>query len=111
MMKTLNIVQGEQYAIPFPLFVSGVRATPDNVTGVRIQLDDELKAWPDGGLSYDAQRGVWCYPITEALTRSWEQGKKLPVQVGLRVGGSDIHYTPTFSFEICGNIIKEAWTE
>ena len=110
-MDNLNIVQGDQYAIPFPIFVGGVPATPDNVTGIRIQLGTALKAWPDEGLSYDADRGVWCYPITEAQTRAWAAGKRLNAQVGVAVDGTDFHYAPGFFVQVGANIITEAWED
>ena len=52
-MKTLTIIQGDQYAIPFPIKISGQLTTPDNVTGIRIKLDSTLKEYP-GELSFDA---------------------------------------------------------
>lgn len=109
MANELNIVQGDQYAIPFPIFVGGVPATPDNVTGIRIKLDDTLKAWPDGGLSYDSARGVWCYPVTETQTRSWGADSRIDAQVGVAVGGNDFHYTHTFFVQVGKNIITEEW--
>ena len=111
MANELNIVQGDQYAIPFPVFVGGTPATPDNVTGVRIQIGDELKAWPGGGLDYDPDRGVWCYPVTEAQTRAWGAGTRINAQAGVAVAGPDFHYAPGFFVQVVPNIITEAWGE
>ena len=109
MDNTLNIVQGDQYAIPFPVYIGGQLATPDNVTGVRIKLDKTLKAWPDNGLTFDADRGVWLFPVTETLTRSWAAGARISAQVGVAVDGTDFHYAPGFFVEVNANIITEAW--
>lgn len=109
-MKTLTIIQGDQYAIPFPIKISGQLTTPDNVTGIRIKLDSTLKEYP-GELSFDAQRVVWCYPVTETLTRSWNDGKMIPCQVGVKLGTDEFHYTQTFVVDVGKNIITEAWGE
>lgn len=109
--QILRIVAGDQYAIPFPIYVSGARATPDNVMGVRIQLNDTLKEWPsedEGAITFDQDRQVWLWPLTEAMSREWPV-QRLSAQVGINFGGGDFRYTPNFQLEILPNIIKEAW--
>ena len=110
-MNILHIIQGDQYAIPFPVYLGQELVTPDNVEGVRIQLGDTLKEWPDdnGDLTYDGDRGVWCWPVTEEQTRAWTAGTRIPAQIGVNLGGGDFRYCPTFHLEIGPNIITEAW--
>ncbi|MBQ3276266.1 MAG: hypothetical protein IJH47_04310 [Oscillospiraceae bacterium] len=107
-INILHLIQGDQYAIPFPVYIGSELATPDNVTGVRIKINDDLKEYPDGELLFDADRGVWCWPITEEQTRTWPM-RRLPAQVGVNLGGGDYRYCPTFYVELGPNIIGEAW--
>lgn len=106
----LRIVQGDQYAIPFPIYLGTEVVTPDNVAGVRIQLNDDLREWPneDDSLTYDAERQVWCWPLTEEQSRDWPL-QRLKAQAGVNLGGGDFRYCPTFQIEILPNIITEGW--
>lgn len=105
----LRLQQGDQYAIPFPIFIGDVPASPDNVIGVRIQINDTLCEYP-GTLTYDSESGVWQYPLTEEQTRSWATAK-LPAQVGVKIDSGDFRYCPTFDIWLEPNIITEVWGE
>lgn len=103
----LRLQQGDQFAIPFPIYIGDALATPDVVSGVRIQIEDDLCEYP-GTLTWDADMGAWQYPLTEAQTRSWEV-TKLPAQVGVKIGDDDFRYCPTFYVWLEKNIITEVW--
>lgn len=109
MRSLMRIQQGDNYAIPFPVYIGGELATPDNVVGVRIQLHDALKEFP-GDLTYDQDRGVWQYPLTEEETRTWPVAQ-LKAQVGVKRDGTDYRYCPTFYIDLEDNIITQVWTE
>lgn len=107
----LHIVKGDQYAIPFPVYLGTEPVTPDNCEGVRIQIGTILKEWPseaEDPLTYDADRKVWCWPVTETMTRGWTLGR-LPAQAGVNLGGGEWRYCPTFYIETLPNIISEVW--
>lgn len=108
MTKTvLRLQQGDQFAIPFPIFIGDVLATPDNVTGVRIQINNDLKEYP-GEITYDSDLGAWQYPLTETQSRTWPV-QKLPGQVGVKIGDDDFRYSPTFDVWLENNIITDDW--
>lgn len=107
MAKGLTVIQGDQYAIPFPVYLGGELITPDNCDGVRIKIGNTLHEHP-GTLDWDGDNQVWAFPLTEELSRSWG-GAQQKAQVGVKVDGSDFHYCPTFSIAIGGNIIEETW--
>lgn len=104
----LRLQQGDQFAIPFPVFIGDTLATPDNVTGVRIQIEEDLCEYP-GTLTFDAEAGCWQYPLTESQTRTWALDKH-PAQVGVRIGDDDFRYCPTFYVWLEKNIITEEWS-
>lgn len=103
----LRLQQGDQFAIPFPIYIGDVLATPDIVSGVRIQIQDDLCEYP-GTLTFDSEMGAWQYPLTEAQTRTWAT-EKLPAQVGVKMGDDDFRYCPTFFVWLEKNIITEEW--
>lgn len=103
----LRLQQGDQFAIPFPIYIGDALATPDNVVGVRIQINDSLKEYP-GDLVYDSELMAWQYPLTEEQTRTWLT-KQLPAQVGVKLAADDFRYCPQFSVCLEPNIITEEW--
>lgn len=54
----MNIHKGEQYAIPFAIKVGDDDVTPENVSGVRIQIGDLMCEYPDGQLQFDSEEGT-----------------------------------------------------
>lgn len=107
MKSIMRIQQGDNYAVPFPIYISGELATPDNVSGVRIQLNDTLATFP-GELTFDEERKVWQYPLSEEKTRSWPLSQ-LPAQVGVKLDDNDWRYCPTFYIDLEHNIITDTW--
>lgn len=103
----LRLQQGDQFAIPFPIYIGDAMATPDNVTGVRIQINDALEEYP-GNIVFDSDLGAWAFPLTEEMTRTWPL-KALPAQVGIKLGNDDFRYTPTFMVDLQQNIITDTW--
>ena len=101
----MRIQQGDQYAIPFPIYVGDALATPENVAGVRIKINDTMHDYPDGELSYDSDRNVWQYPLSEENTMSWPLAE-LPAQVGVKLDNTDWRYCPTFWINLEHNIIN-----
>lgn len=106
----MRIQQGDQYAIPFPVYIGDELASPANVAGVRIKIHDTMSEYPDGDLTYDADRGVWQYPLTEENTRSWPVSE-LKAQVGVKLDSTDFRYCPTFLINLEPNIITDTWAE
>lgn len=106
-MKYLRLQQGDQFAIPFSIFIGDQVATPDNVDGVRVQINTALCEYP-GTLTYNSVDMVWEYPLTETQTRSWAV-EELPCQVGVKIGASDFRYCPTFPVLLEKNIITQTW--
>ena len=103
----MRLQQGDQFAIPLPIYIGDALATPDNVDGVRIQINTVLKEYP-GDITYDSDLGAWQFPLTEAMTRAWSVGS-VPAQVGVKIGNDDYRYTPTFVVDLQKNIITQNW--
>ena len=85
MTNVITIQQGDQYAVPFPIYLFGERITPDNCDGVRIKIGSVLCEYP-GTLEWDGDRQIWAFPLTEEMTRSWNM-QKIRAQVGVKVDG------------------------
>lgn len=109
MTNVITIQQGDQYAVPFPIYLAGERITPDNCDAVRIQIGGTLQEYP-GSLEWDGDRQIWAFPLTEEMTRSWNM-QKIRAQVGVKVDGDDFHYSPTFDIAVGSSIIRESWAE
>lgn len=105
----LRLQQGDQFAIPFPIFLGDALTTPDNVVGVRIKINDTLCEYP-GTLTFDDDLKAWQFPLTEEQTRTWAT-EKLPAQVGVKIDSGDFRYCPTFDIWLEKNIIEEEWGE
>lgn len=103
-----DIQQGDQYTLPFKIFLpDGSVVASSNVNGVRIQIDDQLKYYPSGGIIYDSTNEEWLFPLTETMTQALSSGK-CHGQVGVKVG-TEIIYSETFTIDIGASIIKEDW--
>lgn len=108
MSRAMEIVQGDQYALPFHISLGNEEVTPEIAAGIRIQVEDVLQEWPDGGITYDDQRHVWLFPVTEEQTRVWAR-PTLSGQVGINLGDGDHRYTQTFQINLRKNIIERPW--
>lgn len=64
----MNIIQGDQYAIPMTLKVAGNYITPDNTDEVIIQLNNKEKRYSKSEITYDDTTHQWFYPITHEET-------------------------------------------
>ena len=105
----MNIHKGEQYAIPFAIKVGDDDVTPENVSGVRIQIGDLMCEYPDGQLQFNTEEGTWLYPLTEDQSYSMYAGV-MPAQVALKYG-NDIVMSDIITVSVKDSIIKRKWTE
>jgi hypothetical protein len=105
----MNIHKGEQYAIPFAIKVGDDDVTPENVSGVRIQIGDLMCEYPDGQLQFDSEEGTWLYPLTEDQSYSMYAGV-MPAQVALKYG-DDIVMSDIITVSVRDSIIQKRWSE
>lgn len=105
----MEIWQGEQYALPVEiLFEDSSAVTPENVDGVRVQVDRVLHEWPDGEIEYSEELGAWLFPLKEAETLTMLAGSRW-VQTAVKLG-DDIIKSPAFEIEVGRSIIRKRWT-
>lgn len=110
-MDTIHTIhQGDQYIIPFTITSGGEAIEPSDVTGMRIQIGDQLQEYPDGDLTYDSTNGVWCFHLTEEMSSGMSSGRQA-VQIGVKEGSSDteIVYSDVFYIDVGASLIKESW--
>lgn len=103
----LVIHKGEQFYIPFEVLVGTEKATPENVDGMRMKVDDRLCQWPDGELEYDSEDGDWIYPLTEAQSLELQAGERRG-QIAVKIGET-ILKTDVFSVTVKESTILERW--
>ena len=103
----MEVHQGDQYLIPFAITVDGEAVTPDNVDGVRIQVDKTLHQWPEGELEYDSETEAWMFPLTEQESLVMLAGK-CPAEVAV-LRGQDIRKGDTFELNVKRSIIRKRW--
>lgn len=104
-----EIRRGEQYAIPFTLHLKGVLVTPETVTDVRIQVDDELREYSKGELLYDSEQSAWLFPLTEDKSRGFANNF-FEYQVAVK-NGDEIFMSNTVHVNVSRSIIETGWTE
>lgn len=101
------IHQGEQYKMAFDVFLDDVKATPEDIDGLRIKIGDRLLEYPDGELEFDLEMNRWLYPLTSYQTRTL-RSETAETQVAARIS-SDIVMTDVFELDVRKSIIKEPW--
>lgn len=106
-MADYTIYKGDQYLISVPISFNGEPVTPENVAGVRVQLDSRLCEWPNGELEFDAGAGTWNYPLLEDQSRLINAGKG-KMQVGIRIDDNYL-YSAVKDVIISDSIIKKRW--
>ena len=104
----MNIHRGEQFAVPFEIFIDEDSVTPENVDGLRVQLGDRLCEWPDGELEYDDDSGAWLYPLTEQQSLALCPGHR-SAQVAVLIG-DDIFESDVVGVRVSDSIIQRRWT-
>lgn len=104
-----EIRRGEQYAIPFTLHLKGNLVTPENVTDVRIQVDDELREYSKSELVYDSEQSAWLFPLTEEKSRAFVNNY-FEYQVAVKKDG-EIFMSNTVTVNVARSIIETGWTE
>lgn len=104
----MAIHQGDQYPLPVRIMQGSSPLTPSDVTDLRIKVGSYMKSLADEQLTYDAERGMWLFPLTEEMTRKLV-GSVVPVQVGVKLG-SEIIYSDVLTTRIAYSEIKEAWS-
>ena len=105
----MNIHKGEQYEIPFAIKVGDDDVTPENVSGVRIQIGDLMCEYQKGQLQFDSVGGTWMYPLTEEQSYQMYAGV-MPAQVALKYG-DDIVMSDIITVSVRDSIIQKRWTE
>lgn len=107
---SLKLVQGDQYAIPVDInFTTDNKTstiTPDNVDGVRVQVDKFLATWPNGTLLYND--GEWLFPLTQEMSLKMFGERNAQVQINI---DGQIYSSGMKKVKIDTNIIKEKWDE
>lgn len=101
------IYQGDQYAIPFIIRVGRTLVTPENASDIRIEIDNDLRSYLDGTISFDPEKNSWNYFVTEEFTRSLSTGS-IPFQVGIKMGET-IRHSAKGRISLDDNIIKVEW--
>lgn len=106
--KSMSIHQGDQYPLPVRIMQGDAPLTPSDVTDLRIKVGSYMKSKSSGELTYDADRGMWLFPLTEEMTRKLV-GTSVPVQVGVKLG-TEIIYSDVLTTRIDYSEIKEEWS-
>lgn len=106
-MAEFKIHKGEQFLISVPITFNGEPVTPENVAGVRVQLDSRLCEWPDGELVFDEDASRWNYPLIENQTRCINAGTR-KMQVGIKINDNYL-YSDVKDVVISDSIIKKRW--
>lgn len=101
------IVQGDQYLLPVKIITNNSTVTPDDVDDIRIQLDNNLKSYSDGEITFNDTTNEWLYPLTEEMTQQFNN-VLVPIQVGIKVG-TEIMYSATIDINVGQSIIKKEW--
>lgn len=108
-MAEFKIHKGEQFLISVPITFNNEPVTPENVAGVRVQLDSRLCEWPDGELEFDDTENRWNYPLLESQSRLINAGKR-QMQVGIKIDENYL-YSDVKDIVISDSIIKKRWGE
>ena len=83
MIQTINIMQGDQYAVPVEILTSDGRpARGDTFAEVEIVIGDMRKTLTSGEVTYDADGQVFLFPLTQEETFTM---RDLPQKAQLRV--------------------------
>lgn len=105
--KSTFIQQGDQYAIPIYVQQDELLITPDNCSDLRIQIGNVLRTYSKGELTYNSEEGVWEFPLTEEMSRSF--GPYSTAQVGIKIG-NDYVYSRPVTIEFGSSLITEGWS-
>ena len=108
MNSLLNIQKGAQYIIPFDIKLNGEPVTPEDIDGLRIQIDNKLCEWPEGDLEFDSTDNTWSYPLTEEQSITMFAGER-NAQVSVKIG-DDILPSCVMKITVSDSIIKKRWT-
>lgn len=103
-----TIYQGDQYALPFTLAVSGQAITPQDCDGVRFAVGGIVQSYPDGGLTYDDVNGQWLFHLAAEVTA--RLAGEVPCQVEVKVGDS-IRHSAIQRVDVSKSIVKGGWDE
>lgn len=101
--------QGDQYSICVTIDKDGAALTPADVEGVRVRIGEIERRYPDGGLEYNAEAGVWLFPVTQADTLSMSGTPKAQVQVNFGGTPAQIVGSPVGHVAIDDSVIREVW--
>lgn len=103
------IYQGDQYAIPFIIKIGKTLVTPEIVSDLRIEVENDLRSYLEGTIAFNPQKNSWDYFVTEEFTRRLSQGS-IPFQVGIKIG-NDIRHSAKGRISLNDNIIKVEWSD
>lgn len=106
-MAEFKIHKGEQFLISVPISFNSEPVTPENVAGVRVQLDNRLCEWPNGELEFDEAENRWNYPLLENQSRIIYAGTR-KMQVGIKINDNYL-YSDVKDVAIADSIIKKRW--
>ena len=101
--------QGDQYAIRVDIKQGGSALEPADVAGVKVQLGDIMREYPDGGLTYDSTLESWLFPVSQAETLALEGTVSAQVQVNLGGEPAQIVGSPVRRVRVDGSIIRQVW--
>lgn len=102
------IYKGDQYSLPIKIKTKdGEPITPEQVDGVKINVNGVTEVYPNGALVFDAETSQWLYPLTQTETLGL-YGKRVKVQCQIRVGDC-MRGTPYKMVDIGSQVIKEVW--
>ena len=101
--------QGDQYAVRVDIKQGGEALEPADVAGVKVQLGDIVREYPDGDLTYDSTLESWLFPVTQAETLALEGTVSAQVQVNLGGEPAQIVGSPVRRVRVDGSIIRQVW--
>lgn len=104
----MNLIhQGDQYSVTAKIVLNGEATSPDTVDDVRMKVDEVMKTYSKGELTYSD--GYWGFPLTEEMTRGFKSGVA-KVQVAIKKGASFI-YSNVQAVDVGYSIIGDNWDE
>lgn len=90
MTAELVIMQGDQYALPIELMAKdGTPLSPDTLADVEVVVGTMRKTMSRGAIVYDAERGVFLFPLTQEETFAMRD-QRYKVQLRVKTTGGDV---------------------
>ena len=63
--EPIKMMQGDSWPLEFGLNFNGKALTPETVEKLEMTLDGLSKTWPEGGLGFNAEKGLFAFWLTQ----------------------------------------------